>query len=905
MSKDGANVGLYDPYYYGHCCGEVSYQDDKVRRFFDTIGERIVADVRPATVLDAGCAMGYLVGVLRRAGVAAWGVDVSEYAVANADADARPFCKVGSVLEPFGREYDLVVCMEVLEHLKPDEAERAVENLCRHGKEVLFSSTPLDYKEATHFNVRPTEYWVGLFARHGFFRDVEYDAAFVAPWAVRFRRTGEPVARLLEGYERRLAQLGSENRGQRDLALEHYHELARLEAQVREVTTAAAPLQATLAEKEKLLAETQQLLAKANKLLAERTHALDSVYASRAWRLAQRLHRLREAIAPPNSARGELLRGAWRALKRACGRREPPPAPPKPDPVAVAAALSTESADYAWWIKVRLRERRDLYPVTPKPGLLSFVTSAYNTPVKYLHVLAESLLAQKDEYPCFEWVVLDNGSTDPETAAYLRGLEKHEQVRLFRVEQNLGIIGGMRFCLERATGRYILPLDSDDYLYPDCLRIMAWHIEQHGHPPLLYSDEDRLTGERFHDGFFKAAWDPVLFLNSCYIAHLCAIDRELALRLGAYSDPAATGCHDWDTFLRFMLAGHKPVHVPEVIYSWRLHEQSCALDHNAKPYIYSSHKHVLNRFVAAQAHPERYRPVLSPLFGGLPHWWIRRERTAPRPLLSLIVGRDPARINTSDLRVAADYPGHEVRALALDGGLDELRALAGAQARRGGLIHLVAQGLVTYGDEWPWEALGLFELHPDAVMVGGRVINWANVVVSAGEVFGVGGPCGCPDLNRVADDGGWCGDMFRQRSVSAVSSMLAVFEPAFLVELLERGGHPTLSLPYLGAWAGAYAARTGRRVICTPHLTARAHWGDVRWSALVSQEELRAFTHLHRDLMPDTRFYARYFSLNPGRRYSPASATEREIFLRLTLPPAAACAPAGGKQAGAALRKSA
>ena len=68
---------------------------------------------------------------------------------------------------------------------------------------MLFSSSPFDHQETSHVNVQPAEYWAELFARHGFYRDVDYDASFVTPWAVRFRRSSEPLARIVRNFERR------------------------------------------------------------------------------------------------------------------------------------------------------------------------------------------------------------------------------------------------------------------------------------------------------------------------------------------------------------------------------------------------------------------------------------------------------------------------------------------------------------------------------------------------------------------------------------------------------------------------------------------------------------------------------------------------------------------------------
>jgi SAM-dependent methyltransferase len=202
---------LFDAYYYAHGCGLPYERTTGWIQAFDNLAARIVQDLQPRTVLDAGCAKGFLVEALRRRGVEAWGVDISEYAIQSLPDQIRPFCRVGSITEPLARRYDLIVCIEVLEHIPLREAEKAAENLCRFTDDILFSSTPFDYGEATHFNVQVPEYWGELFARQGFFRDVDFDASFITPWAVRFRRRTETISRLARDYERRYWSLWKEN----------------------------------------------------------------------------------------------------------------------------------------------------------------------------------------------------------------------------------------------------------------------------------------------------------------------------------------------------------------------------------------------------------------------------------------------------------------------------------------------------------------------------------------------------------------------------------------------------------------------------------------------------------------------------------------------------------------------
>lgn len=225
-ADSGSRALEYDAWYFGHCCGHPYERTNEWLNFFDGIAERLVRELRPRTVLDAGCAMGFLVEGLRRRGVEAYGVDLSDYAIGHVHPSVAPFCTLGSVTEPLSRDYDLIVCIEVLEHLEPAEADLAIRNFCAHSPVILFSSTPNDYKEATHRNVQPPEYWAGKFAQCGFYRDVDFDASFVTPWALCVRRSDKPEHRIVRDYERRLWTLTQENRELRSLSLELRAELS-------------------------------------------------------------------------------------------------------------------------------------------------------------------------------------------------------------------------------------------------------------------------------------------------------------------------------------------------------------------------------------------------------------------------------------------------------------------------------------------------------------------------------------------------------------------------------------------------------------------------------------------------------------------------------------------------------
>ena len=229
----------YDANYYEHHCGSPYHRDiPDWRMFFDRIAQALVTELAPATALDAGCAMGMLVESLRGRGVDAYGLDASEYAIAQIPAELAPYCRVGSILEPFERDYDLITCIEVLEHLAPKDVEIAIDNVTAHTDSIVFSSSPSDLAEPTHQSVRPMEQWIASFARRGFYRDVDFDANVISPQAMRLvRRPTATAVAVARDYERWHWRHRAELYALRDANLRAEEELARLRA------AAAAPEQ--------------------------------------------------------------------------------------------------------------------------------------------------------------------------------------------------------------------------------------------------------------------------------------------------------------------------------------------------------------------------------------------------------------------------------------------------------------------------------------------------------------------------------------------------------------------------------------------------------------------------------------------------------------------------------------
>lgn len=181
----------YNEEYYRIHCGNGGYNRSNPQwgLFFGSIAEKLIERLAPATHFDAGCALGFLVEAFRDRGISSFGRDISQYAILNARSDIQPYCEVGSIAAAIHGQFDLITCIEVLEHMNERDALGAITVMTAATDTILFSSSPSDFDDPTHINVRPVRYWIEQFESAGFVLDQNFDASFVCSHAMLFRRS--------------------------------------------------------------------------------------------------------------------------------------------------------------------------------------------------------------------------------------------------------------------------------------------------------------------------------------------------------------------------------------------------------------------------------------------------------------------------------------------------------------------------------------------------------------------------------------------------------------------------------------------------------------------------------------------------------------------------------------------
>jgi hypothetical protein len=144
-----------------------------------------------------------------------------------------------------------------------------------------------------------------------------------------------------------------------------------------------------------------------------------------------------------------------------------------------------------------------------------------------------------------------------------------------------------------ANGEYVACLDHDDLLADDAVATIASAIEERPDADLLYTDEDLIVDDQRVVLGLKPGWSPDLFRSTMYVCHLVIARRSLALELGGFR-PEFDGSQDYDFVLRASERTSGIVHIPRVVYHWRVHARSASGSETAKPYAYSAAQRALS-----------------------------------------------------------------------------------------------------------------------------------------------------------------------------------------------------------------------------------------------------------------------------------------------------------------------
>ncbi len=433
---------------------------------------------------------------------------------------------------------------------------------------------------------------------------------------------------------------------------------------------------------------------------------------------------------------------------------------------------AVDSGDYADWIqrydqlddamRDAIRSRIAGFAHAP---LISVVMPVYNPNPEWLADAIESVRTQL--YPNWELCIADDVSPDPAIRPLLeRYMREDPRIKVVFREQNGHISAASNSALAIATGEWVALLDHDDLLPEHALYCVADAIVTHPGARLIYSDEDKITdaGKRY-DPYFKCDWNPELFYSHNMFSHLGVYYKPLLDEVGGFR-AGFEGAQDYDLVLRCIerVDASAIVHIPRVLYHWRVHAESTASGVDAKPYAVVAGERALNE------HFER-RGVAGAIDWNGRVYRARYTLPEPLPLVSLIIptrnGLHLIRQCIDSILAKTDYPHYEI--IVVDNGSDDPATLAyfdaiaadpririlrddrpfnysalnnaAVEIARGELVGLINNDIEVITPEWLSEMVGL-ALQPGIGAVGAKLLYPDDTLQHGGVVLGVGGVAG-------------------------------------------------------------------------------------------------------------------------------------------------------------------
>jgi O-antigen biosynthesis protein len=581
--------------------------------------------------------------------------------------------------------------------------------------------------------------------------------------------------------------------------------------------------------------QLEAALQRRTEVLEQKSAELSALKASQAYRLANVAQKLGNKFLPLHSRRREWLKVG---VKRALAIVRPKHTANGPPPSERHGLETVPFDEYQRWIVKSepthaqlMQQRAAQFQRTP---VFSILVPVYNPPADYLNAMIRSVREQT--YGNWELCL-----ADASTQAHVRPIldaaaQSDSRIKVHYLSENRGIVGNSNAAAQMATGEFFALLDHDDTLAPFALHSLAAAVNAKPDADFLYSDEDKLDprGRRCEPAF-KPDWSPDLLRARNYITHLTVLRRDLFKALEGFRT-GYDGAQDYDMVLRAGERARQIVHIPEILYHWRMHPQSTAADAGSKHYAFEAGKR------AVEDQLRRNGTAANVFHGPVPGTYKVSYTLSRQPLVSIII---PKKDHPDMLRRAVDavraggYANYEIvivengstkpetfllyerlqrdesaRILTWDKPFNfaAVNNFAARQAA-GELLLFLNNDVEAVGGEW-LDAMVRQAIQPGVGGVGAMLYYPDDTIQHAGIIVGMGGVAGHAYLGYPRGAAGYLQGLRVVRNVSAAMGACLLCPR----EAFERvGGYDEgFVLAFNDVDLGVQLLQAGYRMVWTP-----------------------------------------------------------------------------------------
>ena len=221
-------------------------------------------------------------------------------------------------------------------------------------------------------------------------------------------------------------------------------------------------------------------------------------------------------------------------------------------------------------------------PVTGNGNLLSVVIPYYNMG-KYITACVQSIKAST--YPHIEILIINDGSTEPESLAVLQQLEQTSGIKVFN-KRNEGLADTRNFGALKATGDWLAFLDADDMITPDyyekALRVLKQYKNVFfvGSFVQYFGDTNRKWATFTPQPPYTLVHNPV---NSSGLVY----KKAAFLEAGQNDKKVDYGLEDYESVVHLLSKGYNGIVLPEFLFQYRVRGDSMIRKITREKLLYS------------------------------------------------------------------------------------------------------------------------------------------------------------------------------------------------------------------------------------------------------------------------------------------------------------------------------
>lgn len=264
--------------------------------------------------------------------------------------------------------------------------------------------------------------------------------------------------------------------------------------------------------------------------------------------------------------------------------------------IKLTERFQADDVDYEQWYEnhralpeelARQRRQKPAYCPT-----ISIVVPVYNTPREFLRQMIESVTAQS--YPNWELCIGNASPGSKEVRRVLSEYQENPKIKVVEIPENEGISQNTNRAMQLAEGEYIGLLDHDDLLAPNALFEIVRGINSGEQVDVVYTDEDKVTTDlkEHFQPHLKPDFNLDLLRSNNYICHFFVARRSLVEEVGGFHREF-NGAQDYDLIFRCTEKAREIVHIPKILYHWRVHKASTADNPASKMYAFDAGKRAI------------------------------------------------------------------------------------------------------------------------------------------------------------------------------------------------------------------------------------------------------------------------------------------------------------------------